>query len=103
MSVLEGYLGYFLLGAWLERLERPIPAGAADGCSGQLGGDCPGYLDYLSGNRYLRRAVCCLPGHLYHGPIRLLFLLFKDLFRGEKAAGGGAAVGQFFGVYLAHP
>ena len=77
VSLLEGYLGYFLLGA----------------CPGQLGGDSPGHLGCLPRDRRLRRAVCHLPGRLYHGAFRLALPPVPGCVPGpEKRTGGSPAV-----------
>lgn len=105
VSVLEGYLGYFLLGAWLERLEKPpsrrvlLTVALGSWAVIALGT----WIIFLVTGTYGEQFAA------YRGIFTMalsaaLFLLFKDLFRGRKS--GRVVVllsASSFGVYLAHP
>lgn len=105
VSLLEGYLGYFLLGAWLDRLERPparrILLAAALGSWAVIALGTWGV--------FLVTGVYGEQFATYRGVFTMLlsaslFLLFRDAFRGRRS--GRAAVllsACSFGVYLAHP
>ena len=105
VSLLEGYLGYFLLGAWLDRMERPparrILLAAALGSWAVIALGTWGV--------FLVTGVYGEQFATYRGIFTMvlsasLFLLFRDLFRGRRS--GRAAVllsACSFGVYLAHP
>lgn len=105
VSVLEGYLGYFLLGAWLERLEklpeRRILLGAALGSWAAIA--LGTWVVFLVTGTYGEQFST------YRGVFTMvlsasLFLLFKDLFRGRRSGRGAALLSACsFGVYLAHP
>lgn len=105
VSLLEGYLGYFLLGAWLDRMERPparrILLAAALGSWAVIALGTWGV--------FLVTGVYGEQFATYRGVFTMvlsasLFLLFRDAFRGRRS--GRAAVllsACSFGVYLAHP
>lgn len=105
VSLLEGYLGYFLLGAWLDRMERPparrILLAAALGSWAVIAMGTWGV--------FLVTGVYGEQFATYRGVFTMvlsasLFLLFRDAFRGRRS--GRAAVllsACSFGVYLAHP
>lgn len=105
VSVLEGYLGYFLLGAWLERLER-LPArwklAAAALASWGIIAAGTWWMTNLSGTYGQQFST-------YRGIFTMvlssaLFLLSRDLF-GERRSGRGMVLlsACSLGVYLAHP
>lgn len=105
VSLLEGYLGYFLLGAWLDRMERPparrILLAVALGSWAVIALGTWGV--------FLVTGVYGEQFATYRGVFTMLlsaslFLLFRDAFRGRRS--GRAAVllsACSFGVYLAHP
>ena len=105
VSVLEGYLGYFLLGAWLERLEKPperrILLAVALGSWAVIA--LGTWIVFLATGTYgeqfaTYRGVCTM------ALSASLFLLFKDLFRGRRSGRVVVLLSACsFGVYLAHP
>ena len=105
VSVLEGYLGYFLLGAWLERLEKPperrILLAVALGSWAVIAW-APGSSSWPPAPT----ASSSPPtGASAPWPFPAsLFLLFKDLFRGRRSGRVVVLLSACsFGVYLAHP
>lgn len=105
VSVLEGYLGYFLLGAWLERLEKPpsrrVLLGAVLGSWAVIA--LGTWIVFLVTGTYGQQFAT------YRGIFTMalsasLFLLFRDLFRGRRSGRGTILLSACsFGVYLAHP
>ena len=105
VSVLEGYLGYFLLGAWLERLEKPpsrrVLLGAVLGNWAVIA--LGTWIVFLVTGTYGQQFAT------YRGVFTMvlsasLFLLFRDLFQGRRSGRGTILLSACsFGVYLAHP
>ena len=105
VSLLEGYLGYFLLGAWLERLEKPpsrrVLLAVALGSWAVIA--LGTWAIFLVTGSYGEQFAT------YRGIFAMalsasLFLLFRDLFR-ERRSGRVTVLlsACSFGVYLAHP
>ncbi|WP_294551717.1 acyltransferase [uncultured Pseudoflavonifractor sp.] len=105
VSILEGYLGYFLLGAWLERLERtPARRTLLAVALGSWAVIALGtWIVFLITGTYGEQFAT------YRGVFTMalsasLFLLFKDLFRGRRSSRNVVLLSACsFGVYLAHP